>query len=439
MRYTEFTITAALVALASGCASTVQHGPKVRSIDYEEAAAFERTLVAKEASTPSKPMPLFIQPVNKKEPCKLPTSQEQLARNNFRAYWDGQCKNGYASGLGRDIAISDTHHYEEITIHNGTGDNSSSPSALYDYVNNRVIYRVIYNVPGEKYPAASWLIEEISNTDTNFHVSYSFGVTDELGNRLLTQYSPFSPSRLFINDRRNIVYRFADASAMPVIDASTITFSADILDPKTMTPGGVAIVRYGTGQVRHLKLNGASPEAVALPTEYLNDWNEKYKAIQNALVRARSEIVRAQQMEREYLYMACNGKHTISGLDNETATKICKWRGQFKEQYEKTLAKYTQNMEQLQQKAESARQQRLAQQQIDVQRRQLQQQQTQQWLQQFANTLGQMGQQMQNSGQQMLNSVMNQPMPQVNFAPFTPQGGNQVRCIHTGPVTNCRY
>lgn len=434
MRCIAVTVTASLVALAAGCAST-QYGPKLRAIDYEEASAFERMLQAKVIPNPQRPQLLYTQPVNKKEPCKLPTTQDQLERGNFRAYWDGQCKDGYAFGLGRDIAISDTHHVEEITVHSGTGDNANSPGVGYDFVNNKVHYVS----PGERYPAASWFLEDIQNTGNGFFVSYALGATDESGKTKVMWYSPLRPDRIFTNDHRNVAYKFTDNSGMPVVDASTIAFLAETLDSQTRTPGGVAIVRHGNGQVRHLKLGGASPEDVALPAEYVNSLNEKLKSIQNALPAAQGQIERARQMEREYLYMACNGKHTIDGLDNETATKICNWRSQFKEPFEKSLSKYTQDMEQLKQRAEAAQQQRLAQQQIDVQQRQLQQQQLQQGLQQFANALGQFGQQMQYSGQQMLNSAMSQPAPQVNFAPFTPLGGNQVRCVNAGSVTNCRY
>jgi hypothetical protein len=117
-----------LVALGSvlmaGCATTGQQAPTARALNYEEATAFERGLKSSVPAELSRQRPThFVQPANKKENCKLPTTQDQIDRRNFRAYWDGQCKDGYAFGLGRDIAISDTHHTEEITIHNGTGDN----------------------------------------------------------------------------------------------------------------------------------------------------------------------------------------------------------------------------------------------------------------------------------------------------------------------------
>ncbi|WP_110254912.1 hypothetical protein [Undibacterium pigrum] len=414
-------VTASIVALSTGCATSVQNGPKVRTLSIAEASAYERTLQAR--ATPSHMLPdrKYVQPVNKREPCKLPTTVDQLERSNFRAFWDGQCKNGFAFGLGRDIAISDTHHQEEITIYSADGDNFRGPSVAYDFVNNMIHYVT----RGEQYPAATWFREAISSDGENFQIVQSFGVTDEAGNNLYTEYSPLSPTRFFLNDSQNVVFKFTDNSAMPVVNASVANFAAEILDPTTKTSGGVAIIRYGTGEVRHVKLGGPSPEMVALPTEYFNHLSGKLKAVQVALAAGQIKLERAKQIEREYLHMACNGKHTIEGLDKATVTKICDWRNKFKPAYDKSLAKYTSEMEQLRKRAEVAEQQRLAQQQINVQQRQLQQQQSQQELQSFSNTLVQFGQQMQNAGQQSLNSVK-LPSTQVDFGPVKPLGGGVV-------------
>lgn len=421
--------------LIAGCATTAQQVPTARALNYEEASAFERGLKSSELAQISRPKSThFVQPVNKKENCKLPTTQDQLDRRNFRAYWDGDCKDGYAFGLGRDIAISDTHHTEEITIHNGTGDNIDSPSVGYDLVNAKVRYYA----PTGKFPASSWMNEEIYNNESNFFISFTTGVTDESGNSSIAVNSPLRPTRLLVSDRRNVAYRFTDNSGVPAVDPFAVSFSAETLDPKTKLPGGVAIVRHANGQVRHLKLTGSTPEAVTLPAEYVNKLIETLKSTQDALTGAHSNLERARQIEREYLYLACNGKHTIDGLEVEIATKICSWRSQFKAPYEKSLAKYTSDMESQRLRAEAAAQQRLAQQQTDLQQRRLQQQQSQAEIQQLANALGQFGQQMQNSGQQMLNNARNQPTPQVNFAPFTAQGNNSVRCVTVGIVTNCR-
>lgn len=103
---TKLGITA-LTLLLTACAT----GP--RKVSMAEAMVPGNQLLStttKKQLAPLQPEKLYTQPVNKTEPCKLPTDKSQLERNNFRAYWDGTCKNGYAYGLGRDIALSDTHH-----------------------------------------------------------------------------------------------------------------------------------------------------------------------------------------------------------------------------------------------------------------------------------------------------------------------------------------
>ena len=242
--------------------------------------------------------------------------------------------------------------------------------------------------------------------------------------------------RIFVNVGGQVVYKFSDNSSMPVVNDSAIIFAAGILDPKTNSAGGVGIARYGNGQVRHFLMKGTSPELVTLPVEYRSHMDEKYKAVLNAQKKANADIERVRQMEREYLYMACNGKHIIDGLDKETSIKICTWRDQFKAPYEKAVAKYTRELEQLKQQAEVAKNARQAQQQVALQQQQLEQQQSQRALQESLNTLVQMGQQTQNSGQQMMQAVMSQPPPQLT--PMTPLGGNRVNCITVGAITSCR-
>lgn len=436
MRLVQIFIVIFLGMLLLGCAGSSVPNTKLRALTYEEASAFERSQQSVEIPKLQQVAPkLFTQPLNKKEPCKLPTSQQQLSRSNFRSYWDGQCKNGHAYGLGRDIAISDTHHFEEISSYDEQGSNFNSPRVFYDYVNNFVTTIS----PGDKFPAVAIFRETMQLNGENFSVSFFYGVTDQFGNHFITEYSPFSHVRTFINDRQNVAYRFVDYSSMPVVEPTSVMGTFEVLDPKTKKVGGVAMVRYGSGMVRHVNLSNSSQEDVSLPRVYVDNVSNIFNEIQSNLNNALSSIEIARQKEREYLYMACNGKHVISGLDKQTSTKICTWRSQFQVPYEKTLAKYTQYVEEMKRKSALQNQQRMAQQQLNLEQQRLQQQQSNQEIQDLTNAMGQLGYQMQNSGSQILNGVMSRPNPPVNFAPVMPPGGNQIRCVNVGSVTNCRY
>ncbi|BDS30369.1 hypothetical protein [Aeromonas caviae] len=429
---TKLSIVAA-VLLLTACAS----GP--RKVSMTEAMASENQIITAAKSQPAPPQleKLYTQPINKTEPCKLPTSKDQLERKNFRAYWDGDCKDGYAHGLGRDIALSDTHHVEEVTIHNGDGGSNGQPWRLIDYVQNHGAY----GVRGTAFPATAGYNELITNNGTDFSIRYYAGATDDEGNLRYLESSPFSPVRVTVNQSRgNPAYVLVDYSALPATSdqAQTVIFAAD---PVTKNPLGFRIVRFRNGVVQHQKLaaDGQSiVELVQLPPEYLAQLTKGIGEAQAAVQKASADAAKAQQMEREYLHMACTADYSIKGVpakDMEIARQICTWRDQWKEPYARAEAKYKQEMEQKQREVAQAEQQRayIAAQQMQAaaaqsaafsasmnQMNQALQQQNNNTLQQ----INQMNQQLQNQNNQMMESWA----PQQNKTTICNRIGNQVFC-----------
>lgn len=456
MRY-SFTILFFFGALGGFTVKAQQ----VKPISLEEALSFEKNLQA----AVRQPIPmvekLYTQPVNKKTPCKLPTSSDQIARTNFKAYWDGQCKNGFAFGLGRDIAISDTHHLEEITVHDGTGSHfGNSAKVLYDFVRGEVNYMV----PGPEYPTMVFLKEYLSIAISGLNIYYEAGKVDKEGNRQILQFSPFMRWRTFYNIDQRVVYKFTNDTLSAFAEPAAPTAIAEVLDPKTGSAGGVAMVVFGKNQVEHFMVEGPRKIPVIAPADYVTHLNNKLSEVNSAVASAK--VDRAQQLEREYLYFACNGKHSIDGLDKNISSKICTWRDQFKSPYESASNKYQLELEQLKRKAElaeqqrqirqqqlaasrqadeqqrivqqqRAEQQRIAQQQLAAQHNALNRQQSQQEMRDLVNGISQWGHQMQNAGQQMLQSVQRHPGAHTNM-PFIPLGGSSINCVTISLVTNCR-
>lgn len=412
------------VFVIAGCAN----GPSVMS--YEDASAFERSLLARETSLPTMPDKLYTQPANKKEPCKLPTTQDQIERPNFQAYWDGECKNGFAFGLGRDIAISDTHHVEEITIHEGNGNNWQQPRVVYDYVNNTVKYAI-----GESsFPASTGITEEMDNGTAGFNAHQTLTVVDKLGKAFIIQSSAFKPERVYINTNteQSIRYQFVDYSATPLLNPNNPIFTAEIFDPQNdVASEGILIAHYSNGAVQHFKVNNGVNMPVALPEDYTNHIFAKYQEIRNTTSQANSKLQRAEQIEREYLFKACNGRNGIDVLDSATYTKICSWRDQFKEPYAIASANYQKQLESLRHQAATAEQQSQIQKQIALQQQMVLQQQYTQIL----NTANQTTREIQQNTQQMLQGMNSWQTPQVQPAVY--QGGSQVICQTIGRITTC--
>lgn len=366
MNFFHASVAGIAAAFLTACVTPQQTTSKTRIIKPDEAFSFIRERTSQMAAPYQEPIDRsYTQPANKSEPCKLPTTQDQLNRSNFRAFWDGQCKNGFAYGLGRDIAISDTHHIEEITIYGDEGKNINAPSVTYDFVHNGISYK--FN--GSKYPEHSFLHEKVNNENGNFSIQYRLGVIDQSGNGSIIDWSPLSPLVTYIYYINDVAYRYSESQLAATINPSAPAHYFDTVDKKTGAAGGFAIALYANGQARHFKSGSNPPEAVSLPHEYLSDVSSRRQEILDAQKKATLDIQRAKHMEKEYLYLACNGKHKIQGLDKNSANAICTWRDRFQEPLKAALARYNEQLEKLKADASSRESKQKIQEQIDYQKR----------------------------------------------------------------------
>lgn len=395
------------------------------------------TVTARSQPASSPPEKLYTQPVNKTEPCKLPTSKDQLERKNFRAYWDGDCKAGYAYGLGRDIALSDTHHFEEITVYNDNGVLSGQPARFIDFVQNFSAYKLY----GTDFPAYSGHEEFIQYSGTEFLTRYRLSTLDEKGGFQYLDWSPFSPVKITVNQPvGSHAYMLVDYSAIPA-NSDQVKEALFTADPATKKPLKFRIIRLRNGAIQHHKLAADGQtivEQVELPQEYIAKLTGAISEAQAAIQKASTAANKAQQMEREYLHMACTPDYSIKGVppkDMNIARQICTWRDQWKEPFATAEIKYKQEIQRKQQEVIQAEQQRaymVAQQaQAAAEKRAVVaasiEQLNQTLEQQNNNTMqqiNQMNQQLQYQNNQMMNSWV----PQQKKTIVCNQIGNQVFC-----------
>ena len=141
-------ISLPLVAMIfSGCASN-----NVYMLDAE-ANATKQAMINKfkenQRTPPSEDL-AWNQPINKKEACLAPVAKDMLNQKNFKQIWDGDCKNGYVYGLGRDIVISDEIHIEEIIKHDHEKKVNYGPFIHIDFINQTIAQGIktkTYNKP----------------------------------------------------------------------------------------------------------------------------------------------------------------------------------------------------------------------------------------------------------------------------------------------------
>ena len=428
MNISHLLLTILAVSIISGCASSGTQYPK---ISHEDAASFEKLLLDKYVARSQKVAPekLYVQPTNKKEKCKLPTSSDQLQRRNFKAYWDGDCKNGYAYGLGRDIAISDTHHVEEITIHDGTFDYKQKPIIFYDFVNNFVRYEF----RGENMFEKTGLTEKYDIQNNNLNVLHTTEKWNGIDNQLWIHSSPLGPKKTYGNGSNGVIFEFQDATGIPAKSDDAV-YVVEIKNYQSVK-GGVAIARYGNGQIRHFKIGSTGQKSlVQIPKSYTDHIEAKRQEIYNAIPQINKHLEFVKRTEREYLYLACNGQHKIKGLDKKTATKICNWRNEMQPMYQAAIENSKKQLEQLLQSVEKAENERVLKQKIAQQQRTIEQQRNQQSMSEITNSLNSLSNSLRSSAAQTQQFM--QPMPIYQPAPLG--SSDRINCITTGPVTSCR-
>jgi hypothetical protein len=415
--------TLALPAAAGGL-------PKV---SMKEAMKVENAIIAAAPKPAVAPVPamLYTQPANHTEPCKLPTNQSQLDRRNFRAYWDGQCKDGYAFGLGRDIAISDTHHVEEITVYNlSVPQDFPRTNVIVDFVNHTVGYGT--SNQATRSGVGQWQMF-VLNADGTLSLTINTGVARNGGGTAGMSTSPFDPTvTLKSSHAGQPTYYYADYTAVPGASDLPASYLA-VVDPATNATVGYGVVRYRNGAVQYRGPNGP----VRLAQEYQDHLLAKITEANAAIVDANAAVTKAQQLEREYLYAACKSDYVIAGVpakDIPLTREICTWRDQFKDAYAKSDARWEQKKGELQ-FAANDRERQLA-----VQRAQQQQAMQQQAAANAAAwaALNQSTQQttslIQQQNQQLMNFTRSLTLP----APAIVQPNTPVVCTQFGRIVKCQ-
>jgi len=94
-------------------------------MSYDKAFKYHR-IIELEKEDESKMSVKWIQPKNKLNPCKIytgyyPEEEDRTKRSDYRLYWDGDCKDGYAYGLGREFEFYGDVERNDMAEYKGSG------------------------------------------------------------------------------------------------------------------------------------------------------------------------------------------------------------------------------------------------------------------------------------------------------------------------------
>ena len=391
----------------------------------------------------------WIQPVNKKEECKILTMQpkgsdefwwnEGKSKNQF---WDGDCKDGYAFGLGREFAYLPDGSLGSWLV---TFTEPNKPPILHltvNYENNFIQWR--------------------SNDD-----SYISQLTIQLFNT-----GPLTKELRqihFFADKDNYKYYYEDTQiGNDVVIASEVHSNNQYWDikhtinpmlwsvPTSIGPSDNSRKEIGVWIGSDHRLgpmavdfrNQNNPQRVYIPENYYNHLMNIYNRISNARNKRNNMLQNSFSAVTRYQNRICRGNVSVDWMDDEIYGRICLPDGELspfsdliaekQQQQKERLELAQQQFAELQRQwAEEDRKNEL----LALERQRLAQQQaaansaaTAQFLQQFSQSMQQFNQGAANTLRQSSNPIQ---VPQVNFG--IQNNSSVINCIRTsGYTVHCR-
>ncbi len=321
----------------------------------------------------------YIQPVNKKEPCKVwfgySEDNQWFKEEAYKIFWDGECKNGYADGLGREI--------EKDTLMDKWG--------LAIYKNGKPTYYIINDVLRNN------IFEGVDDQNTQSSYGVHTQITEKMGDidvvnvavadnnndktALVSRTSPFwNGTYQFIKGYPNFEYVYLNFENN---DEAKYDFQFFLTDGKNKNGWAIEKLKDNNKLLTGEYVNNKG-QLVDLPSSYNTKADSIIKEINEAQQKAYQAQEQAQLVKKQYMKKICKDTVKVNFMDNDDYKLICNNYQREKELFtkindklerltkEKIARLEQQRYTAQQQKEEQYRQQQLA---IEKQRLAAQQQQ----------------------------------------------------------------
>lgn len=409
------------LAMLAGCSST----PSVPVVSEQDAQIF----IAKVETPSFQPVPeqvvVWKQADNKKEACKLfmgsTPEQKYWEWAETKITWDGQCKDGYAYGIGREFLDTRMGLTSSLGTYAG-GEKEPFYEATTNFDKGEV---VVGDLKAKKVMAIkvqqSPLPFAMNTTIFNSAGKYDYAKLDALGGQGTSLIKSF---------RNGFVYRFNKATDPGV----PLDFSMEVL--KDGRQIGYRIERLKNGALYGVSLLGQQPERVGLPASLVNFYNAQYQEISQKLVESKPAYDQALVTVERYKRTICGKTDKIDFVDAEKYRLICSENGD--------LQPYKDNIAQVlsEQKARQAQQAVAASAEADRQVRiaQANAQSQNDSMNELTQSMNDFSRSMNSYSQGMMNTVQqNNYQMQQNNQGFQAQPQTyDTNCVHVANVINCK-
>jgi hypothetical protein len=259
----------------------------------------------------------YIQPYNKKEPCKIwmryHEGNELFKEDSYKIFWDGKCKNGYASGLGREIETADMIDKWGIAIYK-----KGKPTY---YIINNILSNILFEGINIHNQDDNYGVETIIKDKPNdIEVTTIAGKRNyNKGRMLLSITSPFwNSSYTYVKEYFNFRYKYFNNKGN---DTNNNEFEFFIEDKNGKN--GWAINKNKNGNIITGEYVNNVAKQFNLPKTYNQKADAILKEIYNAQQKAFQAQGQAQKVKKQYLKRICKDSVKVKFMDNNEYKEIC--------------------------------------------------------------------------------------------------------------------
>lgn len=262
----------------------------------------------------------YVQPANKKMPCKIwmgyQGDDKWFKNESFKFYWDGECKNGFASGVGREFSKGNLRDSWDLAIYDKGQPTYYITYDALSYTNFEGIARA--GGKGGDYGVLTKISE--SKEDINVIILTGRHNTHK-GPDLLVATSPFwggtyKYAKLFWNFRY-IYTNWTNNSSQ----ADEFEFA--LQDGNGAKNGWV----IGKSKTSNVPVSGEMVNnnfsQLNLPNTYNNHADEILKEIDDAKNMALKAQEQAWLVKKQYLKRICRQNVSVNFMDNAEYKEIC--------------------------------------------------------------------------------------------------------------------
>lgn len=361
MKVLKYGLLVSSMYLLSGC---VGGQPSIPKVDEIEVAKYEKAYMAEYESIKQQyanfqPSSKWAQPKNKKEECKvyvgINPNDDKTIKSDYSLFWDGECKDGYADGLGSAFEMTQFADIRQIAIY------SKGNPDIY-CVNLDLLTGTTKEGECLYYTdkPSHYVKTIVSDKNSDLRILYEFGVGMTKDSPMMVmQTEVFHNNVGYFKIYPNFLYSIIDFTKSEFDDRS---YQFYVKENKNETMNGFGFVIYKNGQqVGGEMVNNSLIKKVELPRSYFQKANSILNEIKNAANIAIDAQNKALVIKEKYKKKICKDDVKVDFMDNDEYKAICKEDEKFAQLKTKIDVKLAQIEQQKQVKRQQQNEQKIVQ------------------------------------------------------------------------------